>query len=125
MSRWLVKGGSEGGLMAVAGWTRPDMLLRYTRAQASAGAAERGPQGSTQETCEGAARVHMVIGRDRDPSSPLSPGDEAEVYPVLESIDEFRAEVEADLRWGRSPVPVRAILGRQGPGLTMPRGPRS
>ena len=37
--RWLAKGGSEGGLMAVAGWTRPDMLLRYTRAQASARAA--------------------------------------------------------------------------------------
>jgi integrase/recombinase XerD len=33
--RWLAAGGSEGGLMAVAGWTRPDMLLRYTRAQAS------------------------------------------------------------------------------------------
>jgi integrase/recombinase XerD len=29
--RWLAAGGSEGGLMAVAGWTRPDMLLRYTR----------------------------------------------------------------------------------------------
>jgi len=26
--------------MAVAGWTRPDMLLRYTRAQASARAGE-------------------------------------------------------------------------------------
>ena len=38
--RWLAKGGSEGGLMAVAGWTRPDMLLRYTKAQASARAAE-------------------------------------------------------------------------------------
>lgn len=38
--RWLSKGGSEGGLMAVAGWTRPDMLLRYTRAQAQARAAE-------------------------------------------------------------------------------------
>lgn len=25
--------------MSVAGWTRPDMLLRYTRAQASARAA--------------------------------------------------------------------------------------
>jgi integrase/recombinase XerD len=36
---WLAAGGSEGGLMAVAGWTRPDMLLRYTRAQASARAA--------------------------------------------------------------------------------------
>lgn len=38
--RWLRAGGSEGGLMTVAGWTRPDMLLRYTRAQASARAAE-------------------------------------------------------------------------------------
>lgn len=38
--RWLAKGGSEGGLMAVAGWTRPDMLLRYTKARASARAAE-------------------------------------------------------------------------------------
>ena len=37
--RWLAAGGSETGLMAVAGWTRPDMLLRYTRAQASARAA--------------------------------------------------------------------------------------
>jgi len=38
--RWLSAGGSEGGLMAVAGWNRPDMLLRYTKAQASARAAE-------------------------------------------------------------------------------------
>jgi site-specific recombinase XerD len=38
--RWLSKGGSEGGLMAMAGWTRPDMLMRYTRAQASARASE-------------------------------------------------------------------------------------
>lgn len=38
--RWLSKGGSETGLMAVAGWTRPDMLMRYTKAQASARAAE-------------------------------------------------------------------------------------
>lgn len=38
--RWLAAGGSEGGLMAVAGWARPDMLMRYTRAQASARAAE-------------------------------------------------------------------------------------
>jgi site-specific recombinase XerD len=38
--RWLAAGGSESGLMAVAGWTRPDMLLRYTRAQASQRAAE-------------------------------------------------------------------------------------
>jgi site-specific recombinase XerD len=38
--RWLAAGGSEGGLMAVAGWTRPDMLMRYTRAQAAERAAE-------------------------------------------------------------------------------------
>jgi integrase len=37
--RWLAAGGSEGGLMAVAGWTRPDMLLRYTKAQAASRAA--------------------------------------------------------------------------------------
>ncbi|TDT30879.1 tyrosine-type recombinase/integrase [Naumannella halotolerans] len=37
--RWLSRGGSEGGLMAVAGWTRPEMLLRYTRAQSAARAA--------------------------------------------------------------------------------------
>lgn len=38
--RWLAAGGSEQGLMAVAGWTRPDMLMRYTKAQASARAAD-------------------------------------------------------------------------------------
>jgi site-specific recombinase XerD len=38
--RWLAAGGSEGGLMAVAGWTRPDMLMRYTKAQASARAVD-------------------------------------------------------------------------------------
>lgn len=38
--RWLAAGGSEMGLMAVAGWARPDMLMRYTKAQASARAAE-------------------------------------------------------------------------------------
>lgn len=37
--RWLAAGGSEGGLMAVAGWTRPDMLVRYTKARASERAA--------------------------------------------------------------------------------------
>lgn len=34
-SRWLAAGGSEGGLMAVAGWSRRDMIDRYTRATAS------------------------------------------------------------------------------------------
>jgi site-specific recombinase XerD len=38
--RWLSAEGSEGGLMAVAGWTRRDMLDRYTRATASERAAE-------------------------------------------------------------------------------------
>jgi integrase/recombinase XerD len=38
--RWLAAGGSEGGLMAVAGWERPDMLLRYTRARAEQRAAD-------------------------------------------------------------------------------------
>ena len=38
--RWLSAKGSEGGLMAVAGWTRRDMLDRYTRATASERAAE-------------------------------------------------------------------------------------
>lgn len=38
--RWLAAGGSESGLMAVAGWERPDMLLRYTKAQASVRAAD-------------------------------------------------------------------------------------
>jgi integrase len=38
--RWLAAGGSESGLMSVAGWTRPDMLMRYTKAQAASRAAE-------------------------------------------------------------------------------------
>jgi integrase/recombinase XerD len=38
--RWLAAGGSEGGLMAMAGWTRPDMLLRYTEARAEQRAAD-------------------------------------------------------------------------------------
>ena len=38
--RWLAKGGSESGLMAMAGWTRTDMLVRYTKARASQRAAE-------------------------------------------------------------------------------------
>lgn len=37
--RWLAAGGSEGGLMAVAGWARPEMLQRYTKARASERAA--------------------------------------------------------------------------------------
>ena len=38
--RRLVEGGSEPGLMAIAGWTRPDMLIRYTRARDSERAAD-------------------------------------------------------------------------------------
>lgn len=38
--RWLAAGGSEGGLMTVAGWRRRDMLDRYTRATAAERAAE-------------------------------------------------------------------------------------
>lgn len=33
--RWLAAGGSEQGLMTVAGWSTPDMLQRYTKARAS------------------------------------------------------------------------------------------
>lgn len=39
-TRWLRAGGSEGGLMAAAGWARRDMIDRYTRATASERAAE-------------------------------------------------------------------------------------
>jgi integrase/recombinase XerD len=38
--RWLERGGSEGGLMAVAGWSRRDMIDRYTRASAAKRATE-------------------------------------------------------------------------------------
>lgn len=34
--RWLSAGGSEGGLMAVAGWERPEMLRRYTKGRQAA-----------------------------------------------------------------------------------------
>lgn len=39
-TRWLAKGGSEGGLLAVAGWKQRSMLDRYVAATASARAAE-------------------------------------------------------------------------------------
>jgi len=39
-SRWLAAGGSEGGLMAVAGWSTRDMIDRYTRSTAAERAAE-------------------------------------------------------------------------------------
>lgn len=38
--RWLAKGGSELGLMAVAGWSKPDMIIRYTRRRADVRAIE-------------------------------------------------------------------------------------
>lgn len=38
-TRWLRKGGSEGGLMEAAGWATRDMIDRYTRATASERAA--------------------------------------------------------------------------------------
>jgi integrase len=37
--RWLAAGGSESVLMAMAGWTRLEMLIRYTRAHAGERAA--------------------------------------------------------------------------------------
>ena len=39
-ARWLDAGGSEGGLMAVAGWNRRDMIDRYTRSTSERRAAE-------------------------------------------------------------------------------------
>ncbi|WP_240506722.1 tyrosine-type recombinase/integrase [Thermoactinospora rubra] len=39
-SRWLAAGGSEGGLMAVAGWSRREMIDRYTRATSERRAAD-------------------------------------------------------------------------------------
>jgi site-specific recombinase XerD len=39
-SRWLAAGGSEGGLMAVAGWSRRDMIDRYAKHTSEARAAE-------------------------------------------------------------------------------------
>ncbi|MGO9032235.1 tyrosine-type recombinase/integrase [Mycobacterium sp.] len=39
-SRWLAAGGSEGGLMATAGWSSRDMIDRYSRATASERAME-------------------------------------------------------------------------------------
>jgi site-specific recombinase XerD len=38
-ARWLAAGGSEGGLMAVAGWSTRDMIDRYTRSTAAGRAA--------------------------------------------------------------------------------------
>lgn len=39
-SRWLAAGGSEGGLMAVAGWSRRDMIDRYVASTSAARAAD-------------------------------------------------------------------------------------
>lgn len=38
-SRWLAAGGSEGGLMSVAGWSTRDMIDRYTKSTAAERAA--------------------------------------------------------------------------------------
>jgi integrase len=38
--RWLDAGGSEGGLMSMAGWSRREMVDRYTRATSERRAAE-------------------------------------------------------------------------------------
>ncbi len=38
--RWLAHGGSESGLIAIAGWTCTGMLVRYTRAHAAERAAQ-------------------------------------------------------------------------------------
>jgi integrase len=39
-TRWLAASGSEGGLMAVAGWSSREMIDRYTAATASERAAD-------------------------------------------------------------------------------------
>ena len=39
-SRWLAAGGSEGGLMAIAGWKRRDMMDRYAAATRASRAVE-------------------------------------------------------------------------------------
>ncbi len=39
-SRWLGAGGTEGGLMAIAGWSTRDMIDRYTRSTAATRTAE-------------------------------------------------------------------------------------
>lgn len=39
-TRWLAAGGSEGGLMAVAGWSKRDMIDRYTAATVAERAAD-------------------------------------------------------------------------------------
>jgi site-specific recombinase XerD len=38
--RWLAAGGSEGGLMAIAGWSRRDMIDRYTQSTSERRAAD-------------------------------------------------------------------------------------
>ncbi|KAA1423406.1 tyrosine-type recombinase/integrase [Mumia zhuanghuii] len=42
--RWLAAGGSESGLMAVAGWSRVDMIARYSKARAADRAADEAQQ---------------------------------------------------------------------------------
>jgi site-specific recombinase XerD len=63
-SRWLTAGGSEGGLMAVAGWSRRDMIDRYTKATAVPSRLS-----TSSATCPGPTRPrrqHSVGGRNPD-----------------------------------------------------------
>lgn len=57
-SRWLAAGGSEGGLMAVAGWSTRDMIDRYTRSTAAErAAAEARALGLGDNLCDGARPI--------------------------------------------------------------------
>ena len=61
-TRWLAAG-SEGGLMAVAGWRQRAMLDRYTAATASERAATK-PNGYGSATCERPRTGEQVPARD-------------------------------------------------------------
>ena len=52
---------------------------------------------------------YLVVGRDRGPSLAWSAGEEAEVYPVLESLEEFRAQRSAAVEAVQA-VPVPSTL---------------
>jgi hypothetical protein len=49
---------------------------------------------------------YLAVGRDRDPSLPWLAGEVLEVYPVLETIDEFVVKARALSRMGRVPAVV-------------------
>jgi site-specific recombinase XerD len=87
--RWLAAGGSEGGRShGRSGWTRPDMLLLYTKAQASSRAAEESatstwgkcdrtdhlPQQPAGATAAHGARATSCDRPVRPRSPPLRPG---------------------------------------------------